>query len=277
MTENNGNPARIITSTEITQNYSLPEIYDIAFSFRDVPDEVDFLLEATQKYSARKITSAIELACGPGYHTREIAKRSLVSDGLDLSPDMVAYTRSLIQKELLRAEIFEGDMRCFRAAKKYDLAYLLMASFAQLLTNQDILDNFNCVADLLSDGGIYIIETAHPRDFFGEEEPSVKHAWQISRGDITVETNWGGDDQQFNPLTDVDDILVSYTVTTPDGITRYECPDKYRRCSLTTFQALVKLSGRFEIAAMFGGFDLNLPLTNDRACWRFIPVLRKIR
>lgn len=277
MIDDNKRPPRIITTNDVRQNYSLPEIYDIAFSFRNVPDEVDFLLEATQKFIGRRITSAIELACGPGYHTREMARRSLISDGLDLSQEMVAYTRTLIDKEMLKAEIFEGDMRYFRTAKKYDLAYMLMASFAQLLTNQDILDNFNCVADLLVDGGVYIIETPHPRDFYGDDEPSVKSSWSLTRGDITVETNWGGDNQQFNPLSEVDDIVVSYTVTTPDGTTRYDFPDQYRRCSLTTFQALVQLSGRFEMAAMYGGFDLNLPLSNDRACWRFIPVLRKIR
>jgi hypothetical protein len=190
---------------------------------------------------------------------------------------MVAYTQDLVRKEKLSCQIFEGDMRTFQTDQKYDLVYNLMASFAQLETNQDILHNFSCAADMLTDGGIYIISTAHPRDFYGDEEPSAQHRWSMTRGDITVETDWGGDNQQFDPLTEVDDIVVSFTVTTPEGATRYEFPDRYRRCSMMTFQALIQLSGRLEIVDMYGGFDRKLKLSNDPACWRFIPVLRKIK
>jgi hypothetical protein len=146
-----------------------------------------------------------------------------------------------------------------------------------LLTNRDIIDNFNCAAEALSDGGIYIISTAHPRDFYGDEKQSAQTTWSMTRGDITVETNWGGDDQKFDPLTEIDDIVVSFTVTTPEGTTRYEYPDRYRRCSIMTFQALVELSGRFEIVDTYGAVDKNIKLSNDDACWRFVPVLRKIK
>ncbi len=267
----------IITASENGKTYTIPELYDIAFDFRDVPKQVDFLLDIAGQYAGRKIDSAIELACGPAYHAREMARRGMVADGLDLEPNMAAYTRELVRKEGLACEIFEGDMRFFRASRKYDLAYCLMASFALLNTNQDILDNFSCAAEMLNDGGIYIISTAHPRDFYGDEGKSTQNTWSMTRGDITVETDWGGDNQQFDPLTEIDDIVVSFTVTTPDGTTRYDFPDRYRRCSMMTFLALVRLSGRFEIVDMYGEFDRKLKLTNDAACWRFIPVLRKIR
>jgi SAM-dependent methyltransferase len=271
------NDKKIITASEIGKTYTIPEIYDIAFDFRDIPQQVDFLLGLAEEFAGRKITSALEMACGPASHTREMARRGLVSDGLDLEPNMVAYTRDLAKNEKLSCEIIEGDMRSFQSDKKYDLVYCLMASFAQLETNQDILNNFSCAANLLTEGGIYIISTAHPRDFFVEEQPSTKTSWSMTRGDITVETNWGGDNQQFDPLTEVDDIVVTFTVTTPDGTIQYDFPDRYRRCTMMTFQALIQLSGRFEIVDVYGEFDRKLKLTNDSACWRFIPILRKLK
>lgn len=266
-----------VRETSLRKTYTRPEIYDIAFDFRDVPLEVDFLLGMAERYLGRKVQATMEMACGPAYHTREIARRGLVADGLDLEPKMVAYTRGLALKEGLSCAIFEGDMRSFRAPRKYDLVFNLLASFAQLETNQDILDNFACAADMLLEGGIYIISTAHPRDFYGDEEPSTKNTWTMTRGNVSVETHWGGDDQQFNPLTEVDDIVVSFTVTTPEGVTRYEFPDRYRRCSIMTFDALVRLSGRFSMIDAYGAFDADLKLNNDRACWRFIPILKKVR
>ncbi len=269
-------PIKVIQADKPRQTYTLPEIYDIAFDFRDVPQQVDFLLDIAETCLGRKVTSALEFACGPGYHTREMARRGLVSDGLDLEPNMVAYTQKLIDEEGLDSTIYEGDMRSFTNKKKYDLVYCLMASFAQLETNDDIVDNFACAADLLTDGGIYIISTAHPRDFFGDDDAaSTKINWTMTRGYITVEACWGGDNQQFDPMTEVDDILVSFTVTTPLGKTRYEFPDRYRRCSIMTFDALMKLSGRFDIVDLYGDFDKNLKLSNDPVCWRFIPILKK--
>jgi len=267
---------KIVRETAFRKTYSLPEIYDIAFDFRDVPAQVDFLLGVAEKYAARNISSALEMACGPAYHAREMSRRGLIADGLDLEPAMIEYTRRLVERDALSCRIFEGDMRSFRTDRKYDLVYSLMASFAQLESNQDILDNFSCAADLLTDGGIYIICTAHPRDFYGDDKPSTKTAWTMTRGDVTIETDWGGDNQQFDPLTEVDDIMVSFTVTDPLGTTRYEFPDRYRRCSYMTFQALIQLSGRFEIVDMYGDFDRSRELTNDPACWRFIPILRKL-
>ncbi len=274
---NMDNERKIVKAPDVGKTYTLPEIYDIAFDFRDVPGQVNFLLDIARQYAGREIKSALEMACGPGYHAREMARRGITSGGLDLAPEMAAYTRDLVRCEGLSCHIFEGDMRSYRPPRKYDLVYILMASFAQLQTNQDMLDNFECAANMLNDGGIYIISTAHPRDFYGDDEPSAKTSWSMTRGDITVETDWGGNNQQFDPLTEVDDILVSFTVTTPDGTTRYEFPDRYRRCSMMTFQALIQVSGRFEIVDMYGDFDSKLKLTNDRACWRFIPILRKIR
>lgn len=270
-----GTPPKVVRETAVGKTYTLPEMYDIAFDFRDVPQEVDFLLSVGKKYLGRDITSAIELACGPAYHAREMGRRKLIADGLDLEPKMVAYTRNLIAEESLLCRIFEGDMRSFTSDQKYDLACCLMASFAQLETNQDILDHFNCVADLLTDGGIYIISTAHPRDFFEEQMETTKINWTMTRGYVTVETSWGGADQTFDPLTEVDDILVSFTVTTPLGTTRYEFPDRYRRCSIMTFDALIRCSNRFEIVDTYGALDPDLKLSNDSACWRFVSILKK--
>lgn len=268
---------KIVTASASGKTYTLPEIYDIAFDFRDVPKEVDFLLEIAAKHSGRKIKSALEMACGPAYHTREMARQGLVSDGLDLEPNMALYTRGLIKDEGLSCEIFEGDMRSYRPDRKYDLVYCLMASFAQLETNQDILDNFSCAADMLNDDGIYIISTAHPRDFYGDEEKTTQTSWSMTRGEIIVETNWGGDNQKFDSLTEVDDIVVSFTVTSPEGKTQFDFPDRYRRCSIMTFDALIRLSGRFEIVDTYGSIDKNIKLSNDEACWRFVPILRKIK
>lgn len=260
----------------MNQAYTLPEIYDIAFPDRDFESEVDFLLEAAGKYLGRRVESALELGCGPGRHVLEMARRGLHSTGLDLEPAMVKYAREIGAKSGYDYLIHQGDMRHFDTGRKYDLVYIVLVSFAELLTNLDILDNLNCVADILNDGGIYIVSTAHPRDFY-EPDPPEHETWTMARGDITVETDWGGCHQKYDPLTETDDIIIRYNVTTPGGTQRHEFPARYRRLSIMTFEALLRCCGRYELVAAYGDMDMNVKLSNGEESIRYIPVLRKVR
>lgn len=259
----------------MSSTYSLPLFYDIAFGDRNVEGECDFLLNASEIHLGRPIESALELACGPGAHFRAMAKTGILSDGMDLSPEMVAYANQLAANERLSATAFEGDMRQWASPRKYDLAYCLLVSFAHLLTNEDILAHFSCVANLLSPGGIYIISHAHPRDFYGSGEPSIERTWVAERDGITVETDWGGEHQRFDPIAEIDELTISYTVTTDGNSERFESTERLRRLSYQTFLALIRLSGRFELAATYGDFDIGRRLDSDDAI-RLLAVLRKI-
>lgn len=255
--------------------YSLPLIYDIAFSDRNIEGEVDFLLDAASNRLGRPVKSAIELACGPAAHCRAIARRGVISDGLDLSPEMVTYARELAAKDNSSASIYEGDMRFWSAPRRYDLAYCLLVSFAHLLTNDDIINHFNTVARLLEKDGLYIISHAHPRDFYGESEPSVERSWICERDGITVETDWGGVNQTFDPIAEIDELTISYTVTADGNTERFESRERLRRLSFQTFLALIRCSNQFEIVDLLGDFDLHLPLTHPDAV-RMVALLRRI-
>ena len=272
--------------------YSLPLIYDIAFGDRNVEGEIDFLLNAAEINFGKPIGSAVELACGPGQHFRAMAKTGIISDGMDLSPEMVEYANELIARETgipsgqealcptprvgsSTCTAYQGDMRNWRAPRKYDLAYCLLVSFAHLLTNDDILAHFNCVADLLAPRGIYIISHAHPRDFYGSAEPSIERTWVAERDGITVETDWGGEHQTFDPITEIDELTISYTVTSDGNSERFESLERLRRLSYQTLLALLKQSGRFELAATYGDFDIGRRLDSPDAV-RMVAVLRKI-
>ena len=166
-------------------------------------------------------------------------------------------------------------MRSYRSAKKYDIAYILIASFAHLLTNQDILDNLNCVADLLNENGVYVIVTAHPRDFWGVGEPYAKTHWTMERDGIVVITDWGGENDRFDPLTEIDDVTITFAVTENSETTVHQCPERLRRLSFQTFQSLVQQSGRFEIVQLLGDLDESVPLTNWDESGRLVVVMRK--
>ena len=261
----------------MSHTYSIPHLYDIAFDFRDIPGECDFLLAVAEKHLSRKVTSATELACGPGWHAREMACRGIESTGLDLEPAMIEHARQYAKAESVSATFVVGDMKSFSLGKPVDLAYVLIASFAHLLTNDDIIAHFNAVADSLTNSGIYVISTAHPRDFYGDRSSDLPTQWTNTRGDLTVTTEWGSAEDSFDPITEIDSVTITFDVTGPQGRERHQSKEQLRRMSYQTFKALVALSGRFGLVEAYGDFDLATPFTNDPSSGRFIPVLKKLR
>ncbi|MFZ1685241.1 MAG: class I SAM-dependent methyltransferase [Candidatus Zixiibacteriota bacterium] len=258
--------------------YSLPHIYEIAFDWRDVPGECDFLIKEAERHLGHTVKSAMELACGPAFHVREMARRGIVSHGMDLAPEMVGYANQQLRDQNLAGQVFLGDMRNFAAPQTYDVVYILLVSFAHLLSNQDILDNLTCAANMLNPGGIYIISTAHPRDFYGDKPVSdnVETSWTSEREGVSVTTDWGGTSQQYDPLTEIDEVTISYTVTENGKTERHDCPEKLRRLSFQTLTALLRLNGRFAIANLLGDFDSAIPLTSAEESARMIVVARKL-
>jgi len=123
--------------------YSLPEIYDIAFAFRDFSKAVDFLCQVSANAGMTDITSMIELCCGPGQYCREFSRRGIEAYGIDQSNEMVQYAQKLIAEEKLSCKIIEDDVRTFMLPQKVDLAVCMMASRLTLPTSSRPASNFS--------------------------------------------------------------------------------------------------------------------------------------
>ncbi len=255
--------------------YSFPEVYDIAFTFRDYPKAVDFLIAAASQAGLTKITSMVEFGCGPGQYCREFSRRGVVSYGIDRSPEMVLYAWKLCEQEKLDCEIIEADVRSFKLPEPVELAVCMMATFNLLLTNEDTIEHFRSVADNLVKSGLYVIELSHPRDVFGPRS-STNYEWEMERDGIKVKTDWGSD-AKVDPLTEVETGTIIYTVGKDGAIERFISREQWRDITFGLIKALIDLSQRFEIVATYGDLDLTVPFDNDKKAWRMVLVLRKNR
>jgi SAM-dependent methyltransferase len=195
--------------------YQLAEYYGIAFDFRDVGAECDFLTELYRRSAAREPASFLELAAGPAYHTIELARRGLRATALDLSPAMVRHGRAKAAAAGVAIDYVEGDMTGFSLPATFDLAALLMASCEYLLDNDAVLSHLDRVADHLTDDG----------------------------------TQCGSHEERA----------------------------PQRAFTANELRALVAASGRFEIIGMYGSMSIEIPFGNEKAAWRMVPVLRRVR
>ena len=78
--------------------YDHPKYYEIAFSFRDIPAEVDLFEQCFKRFSHITVRSVLELGCGNTPHLEELLKRGYSYHGLDLSRAMLDYSREKVSR-----------------------------------------------------------------------------------------------------------------------------------------------------------------------------------
>jgi SAM-dependent methyltransferase len=269
--------------------YDEPELYQLACAYRDVPAEVSAVLAWCARHCAlpggRTAGSVLELAAGPAEHARELAGRGLRATVLDRSPAMCAYAAAQAKSSGIGLDVVEADMRDFRIEDTFDLAVTMLNSLCHLFTLEDMIRHLTAVRGHLAAGGLYIIELAHPADFF-TPVPRTSSEWAIDTGGVHAEVRWGGREDRIDPLTQVTREHMTITATSDDGTIRTVSdvvPNRF--WTLTEFRAAVALanarigsgsgSGGFELVASYGDFDETTELDAPTA-WRMILVLKRV-
>jgi len=250
--------------------YDEPEFYEAACAYRDVPAEVDALLRWSGKHR-RLPRLVLELAAGPAEHARQLARRGLEATALDLSPAMCVRARDLAEAAGIKLAVVQGDMRDFSLPGRFDLVITMLNSLCHLLSLDDMLRHLTSVGRHLDSGGLYIMELAHPADFFATERRTSSE-WSTEVNGGTVSVRWGAHDQ-IDPVTQVTREHVSVTYHKRGGPVRTVTdvvPNRF--WTMTELAAAIRLAGGFTIVASYGDFDTDSPVDAPDA-WRMILVL----
>jgi hypothetical protein len=165
--------------------YDNPKYYEIAFSFRDIPKEVDFIEQVIAKESKIPVKTFLEIASGNSPHMQELCSRGYGYIGLELSKPMVTYSRDKIKRLGLNAEIVEGDMIKFSIHRLADCTLLFLGSL-YIKGDDELLNHLNSVAKTLNSGGLYILDGAVT--FFPEDVHT--QSWEMEEGGIKVTTTY---------------------------------------------------------------------------------------
>jgi SAM-dependent methyltransferase len=110
-----------------------PIYEDNGFTKNTLP-EVDFLLE---ELLLQPGASILDVGCGTGRHSIELAKRGYAITGLDLTPAMLARARAAAKAAGVDVEWIQADATQFSLPQKYDAAICLCEGAFGLLGRQD--------------------------------------------------------------------------------------------------------------------------------------------
>ena len=168
--------------------YDEPVYYEIAFSFVDIPMQVDLFEKFIHKYSNIPVRRVLDIGCGPSQQLRELARKGYEAGGLDRSPQMLIYLKEKTRKMGVRVETVQSSMTDFTLDAPVDLALILMGTIGLIDSRENLLLHLDSVARSLNSGGLYIIENLninwHSPDYFGSQ------TWTMERGGVCIETTY---------------------------------------------------------------------------------------
>ncbi len=251
--------------------YDCPEYYEIAFSFRDTPAEVDVFEECFKRFSHIPVKSVLELACGNSPHMEELVKRGYQYSGLDLSRAMLAYSREKARRICAQVNIVHANMNDFSLGKTSDFAYILLGSLSVRNTSE-LTRHFDCVAGALKRGGLYLLDWCVQFDPPWGTEGGT--SWEMERAGVKVKTtvSWkliNRVDQTFEEII---------TVEADDHGKRLKLVDKDLKRAIFPQEFLLFISGRsdFKFVGWWNNWDLGRPLERADKIDRPIVLLRRI-
>jgi SAM-dependent methyltransferase len=140
---------------ELFQDYS--DKYDRESFTAGTPGEVDFF---EKEINFNKSLKILDVGCGTGRHSLELARRGYNMTGIDLSEAMISKARNIADAENLKIDFRVKDARNFNFKESFDYAIMICEGAFPLMETDEmnymILKN---ACSSLKPGGKFIFTT----------------------------------------------------------------------------------------------------------------------
>jgi SAM-dependent methyltransferase len=245
--------------------YDRPDYYDVAFSFRNIKHEVDFLEKVIKKFSGIPVRTIFELAAGNSPYMEEVAGRGYRYVGLELNKKMIAFSKEKAARRSIRARFICGDMKNFLMTTKVDLACVLLGSL-YVNSDSDLIHHLKSAGKVLKPGALYILDGVV--EFFPGQ--IKRQSWTMKDKNIIVKTIFIP--QVIDDVENLYDEKIILQVTKDGKTFLVEQDEIKKRFNKKDFLAIVKKEGSFQYIGSFANFNIG---QKPRKNARNILVLRK--
>lgn len=211
---------------------------------RQTMREVRFIID---KLGIQRGARVLDLCCGAGRHTVELAAKGYDMVGVDLSMFLLKRALDTATKKKLSIKFVHGDMRKLTFRSIFDAVFNVQTSFGYF----DDLTNFKVLQSIyasLKPGGIFLIETVN-RDFIMDDMP-LRLFWMGDGCKVLEESN-------VESLSGV--LKVKRSIVLDDNSKPpYEQTMSIRLYSTTEMRQLLSRAG-FNVLELVGDFSLPDP------------------
>ena len=249
-------------------------IYDKLNADIDYSSWADFVESCFDKYLAARPELVLDLACGTGSMTLELASRGYDMIGVDGSEDMlsVAYERSEGKGILYLCQ----DMRSFELYGTVGAALSCLDSINYLLSEDDLKKTFSLVHNYLDPDGLFLFDMNTPYKFeniYSDNAYVLEDEMVYGDGEETAAVFCGWQNQ-YDRESGICDFYLSVFEEDEDG--RYIRSDEHQRERCYTLESVKRLLGEsgFEFIGCFSDFDFSEPKA-DCQRWYIAAIARK--
>jgi SAM-dependent methyltransferase len=218
-------------SEEYKEAFSLiAPYYDTLMSFVDYPAWIAYIERICAFYDVHE-KSILDLACGTGVCLEMWHEKNYTLIGIDKSRAMIDICRKRFAGTENNIILINADMCRFNLATKVAVVTCLYDSLNYILSEDDLLDCFKCVHDVLDRNGIFVFDmnTLHClRDEWGN---STFH-----RQDAGISSIWSN---VFDHAHNISTLQISITVQNNGQVLTFKERHQERGYPLTRIAELL--------------------------------------
>lgn len=259
-----------MTETIKASIYDYPQYYELLFG-SDVAAENRFLKQCFEKHAGCSVNRVFEPACGTGRLLVRLGRAGFAVAGNDLNERAVDYCNRRLVKAGLPATVEVGDMADFRTANGFDAAFNTINSFRHLSTERQAAAHLQCIANGLSQGGLYILGIhLEPTDC----QPMQEECWSSRRGNLVVNSYmWS---KGIDRRTRIEHLGMNIDVYTPTKHLQIEDHMEYRTYRREQFASLLRKVPELEVAETYDfSYDIRRPIEITARSEDVVFVLRR--
>lgn len=250
--------------------YDFPKYYEVAFSYRDIPQEISFLKRCIDRFSKVEVNCMLEIGCGNAPHAGEIIINGYRYLGLDINHKMIDYALQKWNHINPSPILLIGDMVNFELDFKVDFAFVMLGSL-YLDNFEQMSSHFDSISKTLNRGGLYFL------DFCFQFEDPLKYndsnRFTIKKEGIQIESNF-----DIKLLDKKENIYEETWIINVDdrGFKQtFKTVEKNKAVRPEEFIEFISKRNDFEIVGWWKDWDLDKPLDSNYDLIRPITLVRK--
>lgn len=239
---------------------AVARVYDKLNAEVDYKTWADFFEKCFEKYLKARPELVLDLACGTGRMTRELAARGYDMIGVDGSEDMLSEAMYSYEREGILYLL--QDMREFELYGTVGAVVCCLDSINYLLTEDDLRATFATVHNYLDPDGLFIFDVNSPHKFknvYGD------NAYVLEDEDEEGRAVFCGWQNSFDEERGICDFYLSIFEEDEDGAYIRSDEHQRERCySLDVLKKALESTG-MEFLGVFSDFEFSkIKDTDDR-------------
>ncbi len=230
--------------------------YHQLYAHRDEQEAANFIDKLVMHLQPAKAAKMLDVACGKGRHSMQLASKGFDVTGIDLSSESIAEA---LKSEGEYLHFYEHDMRLPFWINYFDIAFNFFTSFGYFKTQREHDNAIRSIVTSIKYEGIFVM------DFLNVQFASNKEVAETQQqiGSTTYTINKWSDDTHFYKKIIVEDVALAKPM---------QYTEKVAKFTLATFEKMFRKQG-LEIKEVFG--DYNFGKYDSTTSPRLIMIAQK--